>query len=101
LIAIRDTGTVSVNENGSEIKDYSLSQNFPNPFNPSTNIKYEIPERSFITIKVYDILGREVKNLINEEKQAGRYDIKFDSNDLPSGVYFYELVTDKTRITRK
>ncbi|OGU70036.1 MAG: hypothetical protein A2W30_04910, partial [Ignavibacteria bacterium RBG_16_36_9] len=76
--------------------NYELSQNYPNPFNPTTIIKCEIPELSFVTIKVYDVLGNEIATLVNEEKPAGEYEVEFNSNsdggrNLPSGVYFYQL----------
>ena len=70
---------------------FSLSQNYPNPFNPVTNIKYQIPEFSFVTIKVYDALGKEVATLVNEEKAAGYYEIEFNASSLTSGIYFYKL----------
>ena len=70
---------------------FLLSQNYPNPFNPSTIIKYHIPELSFITLKVYDLLGNEIKTLVKEEKPAGTYQIDFDGTELPSGIYFYQL----------
>jgi len=71
--------------------EYNLAQNYPNPFNPTTTISYLIPERSFITIKVYSILGKEVRTLIEEEQSAGQYELVFESNNLPSGVYLYVL----------
>ena len=71
--------------------EYLLYQNYPNPFNPSTTISYLLPERSFITIRVYDILGKEIRSIIEEEQSAGQYEVVFESNDLPSGVYFYVL----------
>jgi CubicO group peptidase (beta-lactamase class C family) len=71
--------------------EYEVTQNFPNPFNPVTTIKYQIPELSFVTLKVYDVLGNEVGTLVNEEKPIGNYEVEFDGVDLPSGVYFYRL----------
>ena len=70
---------------------YRLNQNYPNPFNPSTIINFQIPEEGFVTLKVYDILGREVKTLVNENKTAGNYKIDFDAGKLASGVYVYRL----------
>lgn len=81
--------------------NYTLSQNYPNPFNPSTTIEYSIPKRSHITIKVYDLLGREVATLINEEKPAGNYSITFDASNLSSGVYFYKLTAGTFNQTKK
>jgi len=82
--------------------EFSLSQNYPNPFNPSTKIKFEIPESSFVNLKVYDVLGNEVKTLVNENKQAGIYDVQFDASLFPSGVYFCKLdIPGQSPITRK
>ena len=74
------------------LKKFSLSQNYPNPFNPSTTINYSIPELSFVTLKVYDVLGNEIAALINEEKPVGSYEFKFSANDLSSGIYIYKLI---------
>jgi len=80
-----------INEGNIELKTFDLFQNFPNPFNPSTTILYQIPERSFIKISVYNILGKEVRTLVEEEQSAGQYELVFESIDLPSGVYLYVL----------
>lgn len=71
--------------------EYQLEQNYPNPYNPSTKINYQIPELSFVTLKVYDVLGDEITTLINEEKSVGNYEVEFDGSALTSGVYFYQL----------
>ncbi len=73
-------------------KTYDLSQNYPNPFNPVTTIKYQIPKDGLVKLIIYDLLGREVKTLVNEIKTAGYYDIKFDASSLSSGIYFYKMV---------
>ncbi len=80
---------------------FSLSQNYPNPFNPSTNIGFTIPDFGFVTLKIYDVLGREVKTLVNEVKKPGEYKIKFNGSNLPSGVYFYSLKTEDFYQVRK
>jgi hypothetical protein len=72
-------------------KDYSLYQNFPNPFNPSTTFRYSVPTQSKVVIKVYDILGNEIAILMDEEKPVGTYELTWNAEGLPSGVYFYQL----------
>jgi Secretion system C-terminal sorting domain/Beta-propeller repeat len=71
--------------------EFSLSQNYPNPFNPSTIIKFQIPKAGLVTLKVYDILGKEIVALINENKMAGYYEISFNASQLASGIYIYQL----------
>jgi len=80
---------------------FQLHQNYPNPFNPTTTIKYQIPELSFITLKVYDVLGNYIATLVNEEKQIGSYEVKFDASFLPSGIYFYQLRAGDFAETKK
>ena len=75
-------------------KQFSLKQNYPNPFNPKTKIKYEIAKSGFVSLKIYDVLGREIKTLVNENKNVGFYEIEFDANNLNSGIYFYKLTTN-------
>ncbi|MCB0729374.1 MAG: T9SS type A sorting domain-containing protein, partial [Ignavibacteriae bacterium] len=77
--------------NSSEPSSYRLFDNYPNPFNPVTNLEFGISELGFVSLKVYDILGKEVKTLVNEIKQAGNYKVQFDGSSFASGVYFYEL----------
>jgi len=72
--------------------EFKLFYNYPNPFNPSTTITYQIPKLSFVSLKVYDILGREVVALVNEEKPIGNYKVNFNASGLSSGIYFYRLV---------
>ena len=73
---------------------FSLEQNYPNPFNPVTNIVFEIPKSSFVNLKVYDALGREIETLVSQQMQAGKYNADWNAENYPSGVYFYRLVTD-------
>ena len=70
---------------------FQLFNNYPNPFNPTTTINYQIPELSIVSIKVFDVLGRELATLVNEEKPTGSYEVDFNATTLPSGVYFYRL----------
>jgi uncharacterized delta-60 repeat protein len=80
---------------------FYLNQNYPNPFNPSTNVGFDIPQNSRVKISVYDILGNEIEQLVNEKLVAGSYNIEFNAADLPSGVYFYVLESGINRIARK
>ena len=87
---------IGITQISSEIPNgYYLSNNYPNPFNPTTNIEFKIPERTNVTIKVFDITGREISSLINEIKSAGSYKINFNGNNLASGVYFYRIETER------
>ena len=95
----RNTPT-SVNEDVIPL-NYSLLQNYPNPFNPTTSIEYSVPNNAFVSLKVYDILGNEVANLVNEQKEAGNYKVEFDASNLSSGVYFYRLKTSSGFIMTK
>ena len=83
------------------VNEFKLYNNYPNPFNPSTTIKYQIPELSFATFRVYDVLGKEIATLINEEKPAGNYELEFEASSLPSGIYFYRLQAGKFIETKK
>jgi hypothetical protein len=82
-------------------QEYYLHQNNPNPFNPSTTIKYELPKSSEVRLSVYDMLGREVSVLVNERRDAGVHEVKFESSNLASGVYFYRLRAGDFVQTRK
>ncbi len=92
---------VSVESEQFPANNFSLSQNYPNPFNPNTVISYRLPVTSNVTLKVYDILGREVATLVNEEKPAGEYEVEFDGSALPSGIYFYQLRARQYSETKK
>ena len=96
-----DTTVVSVDALEQHPQLFSLSQNYPNPFNPNTSIKYQIPEISFISIKVYNVLGNEIASLVNEEKPAGEYGVEFNGTNLPSGIYFYKLQAGSFVETKK
>jgi len=110
-----DTGWVVMNilspvvnvENENVPATFNLSQNYPNPFNPVTSLQYAIGSRQFVTLKVYDLLGREVETLVNEEKPAGEYEVEFNAanllpkGSLTSGIYFYQLKAGSFAETRK
>jgi hypothetical protein len=94
--------TVDVEDFHTEVPtDFALHQNYPNPFNPSTKIKFVIPKSSFVSLKVYNVLGKQVATLAREEKPAGNYEVEFSGTDLPSGVYFYKLQTGSFIQTKK
>jgi len=83
------TGVIS---NRSELPlDPSLQQSYPNPFNPTTTIQFSIPEATHVTLRVFDVLGQEIVTLVNEKREAGRYDVEYNASGLSSGAYFYRL----------
>jgi hypothetical protein len=90
-----------VDENDQLPNEFKLSNNYPNPFNPATKIKYTIPELNYVTLKVYDVLGNEIGTLVNNEKPAGIYEVEFNGIDLPSGIYFYRLQAGNYFDTKK
>ena len=83
------------------ILKYNLSQNYPNPFNPSTAIEFSIPEKSFVELKVYDVLGGEVSTLANDNYSAGKYKVVFDGDNLPTGFYIIRMTAGNFVQTRK
>lgn len=82
-------------------KEFSLSQNYPNPFNPNTIISFAVPAQVLVTINLFDVLGRQVKLLINEIKEAGYYEINFNAANLPSGTYLYKIKAGNFIETKK
>ena len=78
------------------VREFQLLQNYPNPFNPSTAIKYQVPKTSLVTLTIFDLLGREVTFLVNEEKPAGEYNVQWNASNMPSGIYFYRLQARQT-----
>ncbi|MCB9248771.1 MAG: T9SS type A sorting domain-containing protein [Ignavibacteriales bacterium] len=108
-----ESGLTVFNENGIisavEQKDepiiiptnYVLYQNYPNSFNPSASIKYSIPKQSKVNLKVFDILGREIRTLVNKEQAQGNYELEFDGSKLTSGIYFYRLIAGDFVETKK
>ena len=101
-LKIKQVLKTSLGQGNNELPlEYFLSQNFPNPFNPSTKIKFVIPKSSFVNLKVYDVHGNKIATLISEQKTAGEYEIEFDGSELTSGVYFYQLKTGSYIETKK
>jgi hypothetical protein len=94
-------GTAVSGDAGSIPVEYSVGQNYPNPFNPSTTIEFALRQSGFVTLKIYDMLGNEVATLIAAKLNAGRYQVEWAPNDLPSGVYFYRLETESFAQTKK
>ncbi len=91
---IKYSQTVGITPISNEIpNEYKLEQNYPNPFNPITNIKFQMPKEAFVKLTVFDVLGREVATLVNEQLKPGSYEVDFDGSYYPSGVYFYTLKT--------
>ncbi|MBS1552857.1 MAG: T9SS type A sorting domain-containing protein [Bacteroidetes bacterium] len=94
---------VEIQSNGNtQIPDrVTLQQNYPNPFNPSTTISFSLPSKAETTLKIYNILGKEVRTLVSEKLSAGNYDVTFNASDLTSGVYFYRLQAGNMVETKK
>ena len=84
-----------------QVTKYSLEQNYPNPFNPSTTIKFAIPANEFVKITIFDMSGREVQLLVNENLTAGVYEADFNGANLSSGTYFYKIETNSFSDTKK
>jgi hypothetical protein len=80
---------------------FNLGQNYPNPFNPSTRIQFVLPSRNFVTLKVYDMIGRDVATLVNGFKDAGSHEVLFDASHLPSGIYVYRITANNFVETKK
>jgi hypothetical protein len=105
-LASLDIGTIGIKNITSEIPGkYNLYQNYPNPFNPSTKIKFDIAEVKSKTLNVkliiYDILGKEITTLVNENLNPGSYEVTFNGNNLPSGIYFYQLSLNNEQIASR
>ncbi|MBS4027484.1 MAG: T9SS type A sorting domain-containing protein [Ignavibacteriales bacterium] len=94
------TTIVSVNEPKDVPKSFSLLQNFPNPFNPITTIKFSLAKSTFVSLKVYNIVGEEIARLVSEELQAGNHQVIWNADGFASGVYFYRLQTEEGKFTQ-
>jgi probable HAF family extracellular repeat protein len=99
LLAIN--GINSIDELSGYPSDFVLNQNYPNPFNPLTTISFSIPKEEFVSLKVFNSLGEEVTELVNETKPAGNYSLSYNANSLPSGIYFYKISAGSFSKTRK
>jgi subtilisin-like proprotein convertase family protein len=101
-IQFNNQAVTAVNEEITGIpKKFALHQNYPNPFNPTTTIKYDLAKESFVKITVYDILGKQVQTLVNEQKKAGSYALEINASGLASGVYFYKIEAGTFVATKK
>lgn len=96
-----DIGVTNVSENPISPNTFKLYDNFPNPFNPSTTIKYSLPEASFTAIKIYDVVGNEIATLVNEIKSAGTHQIVFNAESLSSGIYYYTIQSGSNSESKK
>ncbi|MDP3830338.1 MAG: T9SS type A sorting domain-containing protein, partial [Ignavibacteriaceae bacterium] len=96
-----DYTVVGVEDEGISLSDFNLSQNYPNPFNPSTSISFSVPVSSEVSLKVFNVLGKEVASVVNGFFQSGRHTVSFDASQLSSGNYFYQLITPSSVITKK
>lgn len=101
LYVLKVGNSVGINDNNNSADDYKLGQNYPNPFNPKTVIKYSISENNFVNLKVFDILGNEVSELVNKKQTAGNYQIEFNGESLSSGIYFYRLTSGEFDETKR
>jgi tetratricopeptide (TPR) repeat protein len=97
----RSKALSKVNTLSSLPKEYSLSNNYPNPFNPATSISYELPKDSYVKVVIYDILGKEIQTLVAEQQNSGKYTVNFNASNLPSGMYFYTISAGSYTATKK
>jgi len=109
---VGSTGTILRTTNGGVVwvaeepptalpRELTLSQNYPNPFNPTTEIRYSIVKQAFVSLKVFDLLGKEVATLVNEVKQPGTYEVQWEAAGVASGIYFYRIITADFIATKK
>lgn len=92
---------IGIKQISNTVKDFSLAQNYPNPFNPSTKIGFSIPKSNYVDLRIYDLLGREVKVLTSQYMTAGEYELEFDARNLSSGMYYYRLQTGDNVAVKK
>ncbi|NWF88616.1 MAG: T9SS type A sorting domain-containing protein, partial [Ignavibacteriaceae bacterium] len=92
---------VGVDDNIGNINTFELLQNYPNPFNPSTRIQYSIAEPGLVSVKVFDVLGRQIADLVNSQQSAGTYTVDFNAQNLSAGVYLYKIESGSFQATKK
>ncbi len=95
------TTSIARQEESTIPSTFSLEQNYPNPFNPTTTIRFSLANNEFVSLKIYDVLGKEISTLISEEMNAGTYTVNWNASALPSGVYFYRLQAKNFSETKK
>ncbi len=100
-ITVNPASATAVREGNGIPARFSLSQNYPNPFNPTTVITYEIPDKSFVSLRLFNLLGQEIATLVNEQAQPGKYSVTWDGSSQPSGIYFYTMKTAGFQETKK
>ena len=99
---LHSTPVTNVENNIAQVPEgYRLLQNYPNPFNPTTNISFHIPSNAYVSLKIYDVLGKEVVNLISAEMEAGEHSVTWDASRMTSGIYFYHLKSGSFSETKK
>jgi len=98
---LKNSTSVTAVDDFNQPLSFTLEQNYPNPFNPSTSIEYTIPKSGLVTLKVYDVLGREVATLVNGQNESGKHTVEFDASNLNSGVYFYKIESGNFFATKK
>lgn len=101
LYKVNSDSYANNNLSNKSVENFRLDDNYPNPFNPETNISFTLPEKSFVTLKVYDTLGREIKELVNDFKDKGNYKVTFDGSNLSSGIYYYKLTAGNNNSIKK
>jgi len=101
-IGIYDPNATSVEFSENQVpKSFSLEQNYPNPFNPSTTIQFTLPQRSYVILKIFDLLGSEVETLVNRELPFGEHQVTFEPQNLASGVYLYKIEVESFEQSKK
>ncbi len=93
--------TLSIADNNQAPNNFTLFQNYPNPFNPTTTIKYYIPKQTHVSLKIYNVLGSKVADLVNRVQQAGEYKVVFNAQNIISGVYYFQLKADEFSQVKK